>query len=180
MSESTPLLSAHTSATGDAIPAPAAMSTQAYALFVGEHYPAYCARWESAGRKGISWNWAAFCFGPGWMAYRKMHGFCAVFLVLVAAEAAFEQIANVPAGFTALIYLLVSAGFGISGDRLYKHHVDIKVGEITHKQDRPASIQAKLQCQGGTNLCSALYFSTILMSVLVTIVILLSAPPTLS
>jgi hypothetical protein len=177
MSEANPVLSPYPCQARETESLPVGAANRLHANFVGSRYAAYQKRWEAARHKGFSWNWAAFFFGPGWLAYRKMHAGCAVFLVFVAFETALEQIASVPASITAAIYLLVAMGFGASGDRLYKRHVDARVNKITCDGHNPAAIDAELMRQGGTNMCSALYFVATLVTMLVTIVVLLAEPP---
>lgn len=151
----------------------------ARAHFVGSRFADYRARWETLHDKGFSWNWAAFCFGPGWLAYRKMPLACAAFLAFVMFETSLEQIASVPGSITAAIYLLMAIGFGVSGDRLYKHHVDSSVSLITSRGGNPAAIDAELIHKGGTSMCHAMGFVMLIVAILVAIVVVLAEPAVL-
>ncbi|MEN3111085.1 DUF2628 domain-containing protein [Uliginosibacterium paludis] len=180
MSEALSCMPAPSRALADAQPVrPLDAADRARAQFVGSSFPAYQARWEALRSKGFSWNWAAFCFGPGWLAYRKMPVPCAALLGFVMFETSLEQIASVPASITAAIYLLMAIGFGVSGDRLYRYHVDSSVRLITGSGSAPAAVDAELIHKGGTSLCHAMGFVMLLVAVLVAIVVVLAEPAAL-
>lgn len=149
---------------------------RARALFVGSRFPAYQARWQAMHDKGFSWNWSAFCFGPGWLAYRKMPLPCAALLIFVMFETSLEQIANVPGSVTFAIYLLMAIGFGVSGDRIYHSHVQSSISLISSRGGNPAAIDAELAHKGGTSPCHAMGFVLLLVTVLVAIVVILAEP----
>lgn len=43
----------------------------------------YLAEFERVRKSKFSWNWSAFLFGPVWLAYRKMPGYCVVSVILL-------------------------------------------------------------------------------------------------
>jgi len=53
--------------------------------FVGSNYHYYLDKWNSAPspQKRAGWNWAAFFFGPLWLAFRKMYRQLAIYYAVV-------------------------------------------------------------------------------------------------
>lgn len=76
----------HTHSTGDVNPNEEVSGTKAeyLAAIVGSKTPYYLPRFRRMSRNGsnLSWNWAAFFFGPYWFLYRKMYGIGTLYLAL--------------------------------------------------------------------------------------------------
>ena len=45
----------------------------------------YLKEFKKVEQKQFSWNWSAFLFGPAWLAYRKMPGYCLVSALIMIA-----------------------------------------------------------------------------------------------
>ena len=56
-----------------------------YASVIKQNVPKFMPRFMmfSKTNRKVSWNWAAFFFGPFWFAYRRMYGYAAAALLLV-------------------------------------------------------------------------------------------------
>jgi uncharacterized membrane protein YkgB len=126
---------------------------EAKRLFVGQKYPYYADKWAAAEQKRgkQTWNWAAFFLGFGWMVYRKMYKYTAIFIAIVLAESYLEYLFDAPDSFTRAVTIAIAVTFGWQGNTLYKMHVDKKVQEITSTLP-PEPAAKELASQGGTNL----------------------------
>lgn len=62
--------------------------------FVGHKSSYYLPRFRRMARSGksLSWNWAAFIFGPLWLLYRKMYGLGAIVILLELAQSVITEI----------------------------------------------------------------------------------------
>ncbi|MBE9610580.1 DUF2628 domain-containing protein [Chitinilyticum piscinae] len=117
------------------------------ARFVGKRFNDYYGpRW---GRSNPGWNWAAFLLGSVWMAYRKMYGYCMIFLGLVIAETVLEIVLNVPDSIGRMISIAIGVAFGITGTRLYQHHVQTRCAHIAELPQ--AEQEAAIRRSGGTS-----------------------------
>lgn len=134
------------------------------AVFVGKEYPYYQAKWAAlaARRSGNSWNWAAFLFGPFWLAYRKMYVFAWAFAAVVALDGLCQILFQYNDRFTGPLYWGINAAFAWQGNALYKRHVDQRVGTILASQS-PAGATEELARQGGTSAGSVLVFVAVFL-----------------
>lgn len=115
-----------------------------------------------------TWNWAAFFFGPCWMAYRKMYLYA--LLVLLLAYPAVGVLATFISGVLCILFpicfasgafafstgmwmffcmpLIVHCLYGYFGNALYYRIIRRRVSEGYHLIDQyqPTSIMASLSC----------------------------------
>ena len=91
-----------------------------FAAFIGRNSGAYLSRFRRFSVLGQdnftpTWNWAAFCFGPFWMFYRKMYMWAVVALLV---------------HFIPWVNILFWIGWGIVGYYLYYKHAKNKILEF--------------------------------------------------
>jgi len=125
---------------------------EAKRLFIGEKYPYYAQKWGASEqtKSKPTWNWAAFFLGFGWMVYRKMYKYAAIFVAVVAFETFLEYLFNAPESLSRAVTIAIAVTFGWQGNTLYKMHVDKKVQEITGTLP-PEPAAKELVSQGGTH-----------------------------
>ena len=114
-----------------------------------DYYVRHFARFDAAGKAGISWNWPAALLSFFWFLYRRMWAFGIAYLVL----------ANVVAGLFALLFgdngrwLGLIAQFalpGMFGNALYYRHCTRKIAEAEAASGDPQNQLGRLEASGGT------------------------------
>lgn len=138
--------------------------------FVGKNYEYYARKWAITAQQQNkrSWNWAAFCFSFGWMAYRKMYFYAWIFVGVVCVGTLLELALGLPAGVSGAINLAIAGAFGAQGNAWYQRHVDRKIREI-QAMTTPDQVPVEIARQGGTNLGIAIGFFVALSFVLLLI-----------
>jgi hypothetical protein len=140
---------------------------EAIQIFVGKNHGYFERKWKEAAQRKhqLSWNWAAFLVGFGWMGYRKMYLYSWIFIGVVVAELIAELAIGVPSSITSSINLGIAIGFGLKGNAWYQQHVNQRVDQIlashAHEQAR-----IELARQGGTNIGAAVGFVAALLVLL--------------
>lgn len=77
------------------------VSEKDLSAFVGQRANYYLPRFRRMARSGknVSWNWAAFIFGPLWLLYRKMYTLGAVVILLELVQSVIAEIVFNAIGF---------------------------------------------------------------------------------
>jgi hypothetical protein len=141
-------------------------------LFVGKRYEYYIKKWAILKIRGssISWNWAAFIFGIGWIAYRKMYAYAFMVVGLLCLEILCELAFQIPDKISNVITFWVYILFGLYGNHWYRLHSEKRIREIVATSP-PNQIQGELIKKGGTSLGSALFFTALFFGILALLVI---------
>ena len=132
--------------------------------FVGTKYDSYYrGKWSRMDNRSTSaWNWAAFFFGPFWLAYRKMYSYVWTYLGCFAAA----DIVILALRLDKYIGSGVSMGLAVQIGRLgncwYKDHVTKRIAAIGREDAQ------RLAKVGGTSIRAALGF--VLLSLVVSAV----------
>jgi len=132
---------------------------EAVEIFVGKNHTYFARKWTEASKKKnqLSWNWAAFLVGFGWMGYRKMYRYSWIFIGVIAAELFAELIFGVPSSITSSINLGIAIGFGLKGNAWYQQHVNAQVDLILASRSADDA-RKELARVGGTNVRAAIAF----------------------
>ena len=148
-------------------PASSLSRQEAIQIFVGKNHGYFERKWKEAAQRKhqLSWNWAAFLVGFGWMGYRKMYLYSWIFIGVVAAEMIAELAIGVPSSITSSINLGIAIGFGLKGNALYQQHVNQRVDQILASH-APEQARIELARQGGTNIGAAVGFVVALLVLL--------------
>ncbi|MDH1827544.1 DUF2628 domain-containing protein [Delftia lacustris] len=148
-------------------PASSLLRQEAIQIFVGKNHDYFERKWKEAAQRKhqLSWNWAAFLVGFGWMGYRKMYLYSWIFIGVVAAELIAELAIGIPSSITSSINLGIAIGFGLKGNAWYLQHVNQRVDQIlaTHA---PEQARIELARQGNTNIGAAVGFVAALLVLL--------------
>jgi len=137
-------------------------------LFIGKRHEYYIKKWAILKIRGgsISWNWAAFIFGIGWIAYRKMYAYAFVVVGLLCLETLCEMAFPIPANISNGIAIGVWLSFGLYGNYWYRLHSGKLIREIV--ATFPAhQIQGELIKKGGTSLGSSVFFACLFLGILI-------------
>lgn len=136
-------------------------------LFVGKRYEYYIKKWAILKIRGssVSWNWAAFFFGIGWIAYRKMYAYAFVVVGLLCLETLCEMAFSIPANISNGIAIGVWLSFGLYGNYWYWLHSGKRIREIIAASP-PHEIQGELIKKGGTSLGSSVFFACLFLGIL--------------
>jgi hypothetical protein len=130
-------------------------------IFVGLKYPYYEVKWAAleARASSYSWNWAAFFWGPLWMAYRKMYAYAWAYFALVC----FAQVVLHLLAGPSPVSLVGSFLVGFHGNAWYKQHVDKRLAEI-QRISSPQTADLELIRQGGTSVGAVVGFVLLLFA----------------
>ncbi|MDR2332594.1 MAG: DUF2628 domain-containing protein [Burkholderiaceae bacterium] len=136
-------------------------------IFVGKNHGYFERKWKEAAQRKhqLSWNWAAFFVGFGWMGYRKMYLYSWIFIGVVVAELIAELAIGVPSSITSSINLGIAIGFGLKGNAWYQQHVNQRADQILAIH-APEQARIELARQGGTNIGAAVGFVAALLVLL--------------
>lgn len=140
---------------------------EAIQIFVGKNHGYFERKWKEAAQRKhqLSWNWAAFLVGFGWMGYRKMYLYSWIFMGVVAAELIAELAIGVPSSIASSINLGIAIGFGLKGNAWYQQHVNQRVDQILASHE-PEQARIELARQGSTNIGAAVGFVAALLVLL--------------
>lgn len=140
---------------------------EAIKIFVGKNHGYFERKWKEAAQRKqqLSWNWAAFLVGFGWMGYRKMYLYSWIFIGVVVAELIAELAIGVPSSITSSINLGIAMGFGLKGNAWYQQHVNQRVDQILASH-APEQARIELARQGGSNIGAAVGFVAALLVLL--------------
>ncbi|WP_429016524.1 DUF2628 domain-containing protein [Comamonas sp. 4034] len=140
---------------------------EAIQIFVGKNHGYFEGKWKEAAQRKhqLSWNWAAFFVGFGWMGYRKMYLYSWIFIGVVVAELIAELAIGVPSSIASSINLGIAIGFGLKGNAWYQQHVNQRVDQILASH-APEQARIELARQGGTNIGAAVGFVAALLVLL--------------
>ncbi|MBU5467363.1 DUF2628 domain-containing protein [Virgibacillus sp. MSJ-26] len=105
-------------------------------LYVGDKIDYYRAKWKKG--KNISWNWPAFFLTFFWLGYRKMYRTVFIIVGIYFALDIVSLVTGVDLDSTTNIGLVVSVVLGLSGNNLYKEHVNRQVNRIEEEQGENA------------------------------------------
>ena len=100
------------------------------------------------------------------MVYRKMYAYSFLFLGFILLETAVEDFFHLSDHLSHAITIAINVSFGWLGNMIYRHHVNIKVAEIT-AQSSPAQVAAELARQGGTSVLAVFGVMGLLFGVVV-------------
>lgn len=121
--------------------------------FVGNNFDFYQRKWaiadKSAGKQ--SWNWAAFFLGLGWMAYRKMYLYSAIYIGGILLLTLMEYVLGLSEKMSLVMSFAIAVAVGFHGNHLYQLHAREKVRAIVSTVV-PDRVGAELARQGGTNV----------------------------
>jgi len=144
-------------------------------LFVGENYPYYARNWRrmEEEKRQPFWNWAAFFLGVGWMGYRKMYRYAAIFTAIILIELILEYVFKLEAGFRQVVNIANAVVVGNQANRWYLGHVETKLrelaapaGEIDYQQ---------LARAGGTSVGTGFgVFGAVMVAAMLVVLILAS------
>lgn len=145
-------------------PASSLPRQEAIQIFVGKNHGYFERKWKEAAQRKhqLSWNWAAFLVGFGWMGYRKMYLYSWIFIGVVVAELIAELAIGVPSSITSSINLGIAIGFGLKGNAWYQQHVNQRVDQILTSH-APEQARIELARQGGANIGAAVGFVAALL-----------------
>ncbi|WP_429019144.1 DUF2628 domain-containing protein [Comamonas sp. 4034] len=145
-------------------PASSLSRQEAIQIFVGKNHGYFERKWKEAAQRKhqLSWNWAAFLVGFGWMGYRKMYLYSWIFIGVVVAELIAELAIGVPSSITSSINLGIAIGFGLKGNAWYQQHVYQRVDQILASHT-PEQARIELARQGGANIGAAVGFVAALL-----------------
>ncbi|WP_312834672.1 DUF2628 domain-containing protein [Comamonas sp.] len=148
-------------------PASSLPRQEAIQIFVGKSHGYFERKWKEAAQRKhqLSWNWAAFLVGFGWMGYRKMYLYSWIFIGVVVAELIAELVIGVPSSITSSINVGIAIGFGLKGNAWYQQHVNQLVDQILASH-APEQARIELAQQGGTNIGAAVGFVAALLVLL--------------
>lgn len=103
----------------------------------------------------VSWNWAAFLFAPFWLAYRKMYGWLAIFLV---ADTIAEGIGTMSVVVGILLKIAIIVIVGIFGNCIYLSHCKKKINSINSELEDYENKDEVTKANGGTSGLSVVIF----------------------
>lgn len=136
------------------LPAAAPLSPEAeherrLALFVGDKYPFYAARWAWMSKKGwpISWNWPAGLFFVGWLGYRGLYRIAFIVIAIDAVEFAAETWLDASSWVSSLFAVALGIVIAVNGNRWYRNHVEARVADIAATTP-PELLDEELRRQG--------------------------------
>jgi len=119
----------------------------AMAVFVGPQFAYYRERWEwAAVHNGVAWNWAAFAFGPFWMAYRRMYWQVGVYAIAICAEPVLQAFFHIRMPLVLgrpLLYALALL-LGFYGNQFYKWHADATIRRLREYHWSPELVNDSL------------------------------------
>ena len=143
---------------------------EAIQIFVGKNHDYFERKWAVAAQKKnqLSWNWAAFLAGFGWMGFRKMYLYSWIFIGVVTVEMIAELAIGVPSAISNGVNFGIAIFFGRKANAWYKQHVDQRVDQILASHS-PDQARIELARQGGTNIGAAAGFVAALFVLLVMI-----------
>lgn len=143
---------------GHTRPNPDLQDSELTQLFVGDKYPYYATKWQRAqeNHRKYSWNWAAFFFGVGWMAYRKMYRNAWLILLAMISVRAIEVALILPYAATIVFWLALWLGFGLWSNRMYQVHMQKKLSAILSSSPSPEAARLRVACDGRTNSWGAI------------------------
>jgi hypothetical protein len=148
-------------------------------IFVGKNYEYYQVKWAALeiAKNRKSWNWAAFFFGPFWLAYRKIYVYAWGYVGLLAAAGVCQLAFHFDDNATTPGFLVVGLVIAIQGNYLYKVHVEKSVARIVARSD-PQDAAVELAKRGGTSVGAAIGLLAGMVAVAVGLAIpLVLAPP---
>ncbi len=156
------------------------VSMQDIDAFVGSKSHYYVPRFQHMARSGnhcISWNWAAFLFGPFWLLYRKMYALGFFVMILQMMQVVVTQIAYNAIGITndmtyaffesaitnpsnryfllaiflsSVLGMVISVGLALFGNALYRNHCKRKI--LSVREQTPDLTSGELSTIGGTSI----------------------------
>jgi len=139
-------------------PNPDLQDSELTQLFVGDKYPYYATKWQRAqeNHRNYSWNWAAFFFGVGWMAYRKMYRNAWLILLAMVSVTTLEVALSLPYAATIVFWLALWLGFGMWSSRMYQAPLQKKLSAILGSSPSPEAARLRVACDGRTNSWAAI------------------------
>lgn len=136
--------------------------------FVGDNADYYIRKWSRGPSYG-SWNWAAFCLGPLWYAYRKMYGvvasYYALYLLLGYVIMTDESLDG---GIISALAFVAHLAFGITGNGSYWTMVKKKIERILSYATSSSEAKRDMHKIGGISWVSVIL--QIVLSILLVII----------
>ncbi|KAF7962653.1 hypothetical protein AWV79_19115 [Cupriavidus sp. UYMMa02A] len=126
----------------------------ALAAFVGPRFAYYRGRWQlAAARNGMAWNWAAFVFGPFWMAYRRMYWQVGVYAIILCAEPVLHALFHIqmPAAISRPLSYAMALVLGFYGNQLYRLHAESTIRRLREYHWSPEVVNDCLARCGRTS-----------------------------
>ncbi len=133
-------------------PEPVILPIDSTKTFVGPNGTYYDERWrwmEWRGRNR-SWNWSAALTFGGWLAYRRLYGLAAVYVVWIGLLV-LMVLHDVPPHLAAFAQLCVTIAIGLYGNRLYQARFRQAAWQVAQLPDDHAARLAALAGQGGVD-----------------------------
>jgi hypothetical protein len=140
-------------------------------LFVGPNYQYYSAQWRREETRRYTWNWAATFLGLGWLAYRKMYRYAAIFLAVVVGEILCEVAFDLSGSVENVLNLALFLTLGRIGNHLYKVHAEKSAAEIIGPGPLTESVKVRLSAQGGTSVGIALGYAAVFILLFILIAV---------
>jgi len=144
----------------------------ALGTFVGTHFAYYRRQWRAAAqRNGMSWNWAAFLFGPFWLAYRRMYWQVGVFAVAISALPVAEALLDrhVPHLISLPMLYAIAVVLGMYGNQFYKWHADATIRRLRDYHWSADTVTDSLARCGGTSWTGVAGMAALLFMVVVSL-----------
>jgi len=146
----------------------------ALAVFVGPRFAYYRNKWQLAGsRNGMSWNWAAFLFGPFWMAYRRMYWQVGVYAIILCAEPVLHALFQIrmPVVLSRPLLYAMALLLGFYGNQLYRWHAESTVQRLREYHWSPELVNDSLARCGRTS-----WSGVAIMAVLIAVMVISLRP----
>lgn len=144
----------------------------ALATFVGAHHAYYRKQWHAAAlHNGMSWNWAAFLFGPFWLAYRRMYWQFGVFIVGIGALPVTEALIgrHVPHHVALPMIYAATIVLALYGNQFYKWHAEATIRRLRDYHWSPETVTDSLSRCGGTSWLGVVAMTALLFMVVVSL-----------
>jgi hypothetical protein len=124
-------------------------------LFVGPNYDYYARKWKVFGtkRNRISWNWAGFVFGLGWLFYRKMYLYAWIVIGIAFLMVVFELTTGLRGAYIDVLIAVYCGGFG---NYVYQEHCRRKLREIAPSGVADEMVRLRIAREGGTNIAAGI------------------------
>ena len=120
--------------------------------YVNKNYDKYQSMWDMAETRSSkqTWNWAAFVFSLGWLAYRKMYLLSAIWIALILLEVVASMVVGYAERYSNIFTMALAVDTGQVGNALYALHANKQVDQV--KAALPSSHWVStLRVKGGVN-----------------------------
>jgi hypothetical protein len=98
--------------------------------FLGKKADYFISKFEIIAKNKTCWNWAAFLFGPAWLAYRGMYKYAAVSLAPICMLGVIDLLLPIPNLFFTVTNIGTVLVIGRFGNTFYKKHTENQINKI--------------------------------------------------